>query len=480
MRFPLNSPRKRIEIVKRSKGFFMVDESHWTAEHFEKLMEIKADPNWGEKTGPFFHLQMPGEGPLGPFPGAILKEFSEQIPFPEGTQVKDAKSTSAWQELFSHPFFQRRKPQIVNNDNFSENQEEVFLLVEGQKRGPYLAGEVHALIDTKEILLTDMVSFDGGHSWKKLYQYEEFDRRDLSQGNLPESPGWEIFKESNQEIENELQNPKEDQIETNAIAGLAFLENLKSGKTSSNYNKSATEEAPEVPEEEAPLAETIPFPKKKKAEVKSAKSPTTPKVKYAYAFAIIFLLSGSIFFFSKGKSNTRNLANSPSNDAPTLQGQPIGDSKSKSKKGRARSNSYRSAIVKKKNGPRSRRPASIIESRKFQDRKQLQDDPYEYDDRDPYEDMVKNDQVYDYDQGETPVQQDPVRAKVDKNTIDPEQTYYGDEEQETYDNNYDAQSEMIEDQEVIQPTEVWGNEQSPDGTQSFNEEDADFYDEEAY
>jgi hypothetical protein len=176
------------------------------------------------------------------------------------------------------------------------------------------------------------------------------------------------------------------------------------------------------------------------------------------------------------------MASSPQSikDAPTLEGQPIDGDESNNNKGRARSNSYRSAIVKKKKGPRSRRPASIIESRKFQDRKQLQDDPYEYDDKDPYEDMVKNDQVYDYDQGETPVQQDPVRAKVDKTTIDPEQTYYGDDEQETYDNNYDAQSEMLEDQELIQPTEVWGNEQSPAGIQNFNEEDADFYDEEAY
>jgi hypothetical protein len=460
----------------------MFDESNWTPEHFEMLMEIKADPNWGEKTGPFFHLQLPGEGPLGPFPGATLRDFSEEVSFPEGTKVKDAKSTSSWQELFSHPFFQRRKPQIVNNDNFSDSQDEVYLLVEGQKRGPYIAGEVHALIDTKEILLTDMVSFDEGHSWKKLYQYEEFDRRDLSQGNLPESPGWEIFKESNQEIENELLNPKEDQVETNAIAGLAFLENLKSGKTSSNYNKSAIEDIPEVPEEEEKLAETIPFPKKKKEKVEKTKNSTAPKVKYAYAFAIIFLLSGSIFFFSKEKSNHRNMASSPQSikDAPTLEGQPIDGDESNNNKGRARSNSYRSAIVKKKKGPRSRRPASIIESRKFQDRKQLQDDPYEYDDKDPYEDMVKNDQVYDYDQGETPVQQDPVRAKVDKTTIDPEQTYYGDDEQETYDNNYDAQSEMLEDQELIQPTEVWGNEQSPAGIQNFNEEDADFYDEEAY
>lgn len=459
----------------------MVDESNWTPEHFEKLMEIKAGPNWGEQTGPFFHLQMPGEGPLGPFPGASLKNFADEAPFPEGTQIKDAKSTTAWQEIFSHPFFQRRKPQLVSTDNFSESQEDVFLLVEGQKRGPYSVSEVHVLIDTKEILLTDMVSFDQGHTWKKLYQYEDFDRRELSQGNLPESPGWEIFKESNQEIENELLNPKEEQIETNAIAGLAFLENLKSGKTSSAYNKSTIKEEEKI-EEPIQEAETIPFPKQNI--VQEEKASANPKIKYAYAAAIFFLLSGSLFFLTNGNSNKRSMA-SKSADAPVLEGQPLENEDTESSKnvrGKARSNTYRSAIVKKKNGPRSRRPASITDTDAFQQRRKLSDDPYEYNDKDPYDDMVKNDDVYDYDQGDTPVQQDPVRAKVDKKTIDPEESYYGDQEREAYDENYDAQAEMLEDQEVIQPTEVWGGEQNQGaaGAQTFNEEDGDFYDEEAY
>ncbi|CAM9906554.1 unnamed protein product [Chrysoparadoxa australica] len=448
-------------------------------------MEIKAEPNWGEKTGPFFHLQMPGEGPLGPFHGVQLKNYVEEVGLPDGTQVKDAKSTAAWQEIYTHHFFQRRRPQLLSTDNFEGSPETVYLLVDGQKQGPFQISEVHALIDEKEIILNDLVSFDEGHTWKKLYQYEDFDRRNHTQENLPESPGWEIFRESNQEIENELQNPNESQLETNAIAGLAFLENLKSGKTASIYNKSTLGfEEEEILEDEPisqnfqeePQAKTIPFPDIKKE--KKSEGPS-PKTKMMYTLAIGFFLSTSAYFLlTKESQPERQLASETSQDAPSIEGQPL----QKGKSGRARSNTYRSAIVKKKSNPRNRRPASITTTEAFQFKKKLQDDPYEYDTRDPYDDMVQSDQAYEYDQGETPVQQDPVRAKVDKNTIDPENNYYDSEEREVYDDNYNAQSEMLEDQPSIQPAEVWGDEPNaaPANEESFTQEDGDLYDEEAY
>lgn len=464
--------------------------NHWMPEHFEKLMTMKADPNWGEKTGPFFHLQLPGEGPLGPFPGAILKAAvdEEALPFPEGTLVKDAKSTKSWHELYTHPFFQRRRPQLVNQEDVASEADFIFLLVEGQKIGPYNLHDVRSLIQEKTILLTDQVSFDQGRTWKKLYQYDEFDRRNLEASSLPESPGWDVFKNSNSEIEENFLHEDETRLETEALAGLAFLENLKSGKTPKSFDKSAYGDEPEEEEIiEEPMAETIPFPEKKR-EIPEPQEATPTKAKYGYAVAIVFLLGFSVYFLTNTGANKKASRRVASEDAQELS--PVSESSpsegqqgvKKDRRGGARSNSYRSPIIRKSIKPRSRRPASITESRSFDNPRRMEDDPYQdnYDEyKDPYDEVVKNDDAYDYDKGETPVEQDQIRAKASKDIIDSENTYLDGQQVDQYDEVYDSQSEFVEDAREIQPTEVWGNEQNVE-VQEFTQEDGDLYDDAAY
>lgn len=466
----------------------MTSENNWDDSLSTKLSEIKAPQNWSEKTGPFFHLQIPGEAPMGPFHGLELKNFFESSSFPEGTCVRDAKSIGDWQEIFSHQFFQRRKPQLVSSEEFPSEYEKAYVLIEGKKEGPYNAEEINALIDEKELLMTDQVSFDEGMSWRKLYEYEDFDRRDHQQGSLPESPGWDVFKESNNEINEQLSNPSEHKQEENALAGLAFLENLKSGKTAKSFDKVTSQEG--EPEEEVPpqVPDNVVAHPATQAPAEES-SPKNYKT-YAYAFAVFSMLVGSVYFLTstpQNANNTRNVSSTgTTSDAPTLE--PVQNNQ-KAKRNGFKKNSYRSPRLKPRTNPRTRRPASITTTDSFRrDDRRMDEDPYygndqgydEYKDdyKDTYEDEAayKDEDPYDYDRGETPVQQDPIRAKLDKKTIDPEQEYYDEQQQEYYDTQYEAD---YDDAPQIEPAEVWsGEERFPAGEEVI--EDGVIYDSEAY
>lgn len=463
----------------------MTSEKPWDASVLNELQKKKAAPNWSEKTGPFFHLQIPNEPPIGPFHGAELKGFFDETEFPQGTCVRDAKGLGDWQDIHSHAFFQRRKPQILNSQDVPEEAEKAYVLIEGQKQGPYDISEINALIEEKEILLTDQVSFDEGSNWRKLYEYEEFDRRSHQQSVLPESPGWDVFKESNTEIVDELQNPNEQRVEEDAIAGLAFLENLKSGKTAKAYdrvtNKDGSEELHEddhVDENQGADVEQL-YKEEDKAtsldERKSGKS----KVKYAYAIGAIFMLMGSFYFLTADPNRPQRIMSSnKSQDAKELK--PVVETNNNPRKGSR--NSYRSPRLKPKLNPRTRKPASITTSDSFRrEDRQMEDSPYREDAyfSDQQEDDYYKDD-YAYDRGDTPVEQDPIRSKLDKRTIDSTENYYDEQQQEQYQAEYDT---PYEDAPQIEPAEVWGGEDAerlPAAQEDALYDEEALYQEEAY
>jgi hypothetical protein len=138
--------------------------------------------------------------------------------------VKNIDSVD-WVGVFEHPLFQRRKPQIVStNTPETESDLEFYILKNGQKNGPYEKNELLSMLDEKRILLTDMVSFNAGHTWMKLYQAENFDRRTLKESDqLPGVPTSVIAMPN--EVVSTL-GPV-----TDAISSLAYLSNVKRGKT---------------------------------------------------------------------------------------------------------------------------------------------------------------------------------------------------------------------------------------------------------
>lgn len=131
-----------------------------------------------------------------------------------------------WKNIFEHPYFQRRKPQLVPSDSLLKDDDlEFFILKKGQKMGPYEKHELMEMMNDKEILLTDTVSFNAGHTWLKLYQVDGFDRRVLKESDqLPGMPSEDILQRPSENIKNIGET-------TDAMTSLAFLGNLKRGKS---------------------------------------------------------------------------------------------------------------------------------------------------------------------------------------------------------------------------------------------------------
>ncbi len=133
---------------------------------------------------------------------------------------------------FSLPVFQRRKPQLISTEELSASNEiaddeAYFILVKGQKKGPYTKEDINQFLNNKEILMTDLISSNAGHTWMKLYQVNSFERRQLKESeHLPELPSSDFFsKEYSNESETSTINN-----EVDAVTGLLYLGNLKRGK----------------------------------------------------------------------------------------------------------------------------------------------------------------------------------------------------------------------------------------------------------
>ena len=85
--------------------------------------------------------------------------------------------TKDWTPIFEHPYFQRRKPQLLSAQSVEEGEQTFYVLKQGQKTGPFEKKRIATMLERKELLLTDLVSTNAGHTWGKLYQVEGFDRR---------------------------------------------------------------------------------------------------------------------------------------------------------------------------------------------------------------------------------------------------------------------------------------------------------------
>lgn len=172
-----------------------------------------------------FEIKDAHEASLGFAKASDLKEYiykNEEAT--NGLMVRNVDQAS-WITVFEHPLFQRRKPQLVSASSLeSDDDQQFFVLIQGQKTGPYEKFEMLSMLEQKEILLTDMVSTNAGHTWMKLYQIDNFDRRVLKESDkLPGMPG-EMFLKGNESVR--MNSP-----ETEAISSLAYLSNVKRGKS---------------------------------------------------------------------------------------------------------------------------------------------------------------------------------------------------------------------------------------------------------
>jgi hypothetical protein len=136
-----------------------------------------------------------------------------------------------WRKVYEHPHFQRRKLELILSNTLLQTEEDIeddqeyFLLIKGQKSGPYKKAELISMVDSKEAIVTDLVSNNGGHPWVKLYQVEGIDRRSFKESDeLPGKPKREIF-----EFFTDKKPTKRPILE--ALTGLAYLGQVKKGST---------------------------------------------------------------------------------------------------------------------------------------------------------------------------------------------------------------------------------------------------------
>ena len=104
------------------------------------------------------------------------------------------------------------------------SDQDYYILVNGQKKGPYEKDELFNKLEQKELLLTDMVSTNGGHTWIKLFHVDNFERRVLKESDqLPGIP--------NQAVEGNSDSVAPSIPSNEAITNLAYLSNVKREKS---------------------------------------------------------------------------------------------------------------------------------------------------------------------------------------------------------------------------------------------------------
>ena len=163
----------------------------------------------------------------------IIEHGEESVEY----NVKNLDSNQ-WVSIFSHPSFQRRRPQLVTpvvlDPDLDPGAPEYYILKNGQKDGPYEKNDLLNKLEQKQILLTDMVTMNGGLTWLKLFQVDNFERRVLKESDqLPGIP--------DQAVEGSSHSVAPSIPSSQTITNLANLSSLMRGKSTDKLDTNSSE-----------------------------------------------------------------------------------------------------------------------------------------------------------------------------------------------------------------------------------------------
>jgi len=166
------------------------------------------------------------EKTLGPVWSQNLKEFLKihNHQLAENVHIRTFSGTE-WTNLFEHPLFTRRKPQVLTENNL-KGDELIHVLEHGMQVGPYHLDTIRNKIQQNELILTDMLSTDSGKTWQHIYKFDVFDRRNKSTSALPAAPS-----NISEQIEN-LQT-----VETSNFSPIADLYNVRPKVNQNDFTK---------------------------------------------------------------------------------------------------------------------------------------------------------------------------------------------------------------------------------------------------
>jgi hypothetical protein len=298
------------------------------------------------------------------------------------------ENQKGWGLVYEQALFQRRKPSLIaQEDNDLEVFEDLFVLKNGQKLGPFTFAEINKQLKKHELLFTDFLSFDGGHTWKKMHEIKDLDRRSLEGDHLPAKPKTEILNhfELHQEI--------------NDGSLLKDLAALGSNKDKENYNTKI--KTVEVAHTE--MSSKLPGPE------------TRRKVAYFIAsFTFVLLL---IWYNSASKTRSVTKQNDEQTEATAKNG-PSYKNRQNPNAFSPQNNLNKPALEMNNNSANKRQRPSSIKRRSFRE-----SNAYKQNERKMLDDASVSDganENYQFDDGNDPVVQDPIRSQLDKETIDPD------------------------------------------------------------
>lgn len=197
----------------------------------ETIKELGLDSNH------LWMVKIEGEQ-LGPFETGALRLHSSKHPEQFDNAHISSVGAENWKPFYSLPQFQRRAPEILIAET-DWDKVHYFTMLKGVKDGPYTFAEIEDLWKAKKMDLTDLISWNDGHQWTKLYLHPNFDRRHRENINLPNLPSESSFMRSEAESAEKWDEINESTPVPTALAALAHFNFQKESKNRLNIEEIA-------------------------------------------------------------------------------------------------------------------------------------------------------------------------------------------------------------------------------------------------
>ena len=138
--------------------------------------------------------------------------------------IKNMYSEERWIPLLDHESFQDKNSFVPEDMNQTNSSNYFHILKNGQKEGPHTIKEVALMLKRYQLIVTDMVSSDGGHTWRRLATLNEFDRREFNRETmLPVRPQFKNNNNENNHIPNDFKGSDKSAGETDSLVELAHM-----------------------------------------------------------------------------------------------------------------------------------------------------------------------------------------------------------------------------------------------------------------
>jgi len=176
---------------------------------------------------------------FGPFEQESLRHYASENEILFGKAFTTRRDQEDWQPFYSHTFFQRRVSGVA-----PRNAQGPFWIMEnGLKSHPLSLSDLEKKIKDGKLVVTELISSDDGHSWHKIYEIPQFDRRANAQ-DLPQIPLESNFKAAASDLEERRERRANTSIEKEDLAETAH-QALQTEKTLS-FNINEVQELPRV------------------------------------------------------------------------------------------------------------------------------------------------------------------------------------------------------------------------------------------